>query len=138
MATTSTVEDRNRETARRYLAAIEEGVPFDTLATFFAPDVIQDEFPNRLMPTGARRDLAELREASARGRKVVTRQRYDVQAVVAEGDRVALEVIWTGTLAVPFGSIPAGGDMRAHFGVFLDFRDGLISGQRNYDCFDPW
>lgn len=51
---------------------------------------------------------------------------------------MALEVLWTGTLAVPFGSIPAGGTMSAHFAVFLDFRDGKIVAQRNYDCFDPW
>jgi len=28
--------------------------------------------------------------------------------------------------------------MRARFAVFLDFRDGKITRQRNYDCFEPW
>lgn len=32
----------------------------------------------------------------------------------------------------------AGQVLRARFGVFLDFRDGRIVRQRNYDCFDPW
>jgi len=44
----------------------------------------------------------------------------------------------TGTLAVPFGSIPAGGEMRARFAIFLELRDGRIVRQRNYDCFDPF
>lgn len=59
-------------------------------------------------------------------------------SALASGVRVALEVQWSGTLAIPFGSLPAGGQMRARFGVFLDFRDGLIGAQRNYDCFDPF
>ena len=131
-------ENANLETARRYLAAIENAVPFETLTQFFAPDVIQEEFPNQLVPKGARRDLAALREAGERGRKVVSAQAYEVRNAIASGDSVALEVIWTATLKVPFGSIPEGGTMRAHFGVFLDFRDGKIVAQRNYDCFDPW
>jgi hypothetical protein len=28
--------------------------------------------------------------------------------------------------------------MRARFAVFLDYRDGMIVQQRNYDCFEPW
>lgn len=36
------------------------------------------------------------------------------------------------------GSQPAGGEMRAHFGVFLDVRDGRIAAQRNHDCFEPF
>jgi ketosteroid isomerase-like protein len=32
----------------------------------------------------------------------------------------------------------AGGEMRAYFAVFFEFRDGKIVAQRNYDCFDPW
>jgi hypothetical protein len=41
-------------------------------------------------------------------------------------------------LAVPVGSIPAGGTMRARLGIFFTFRDGLIATQHNYDCFDPF
>jgi ketosteroid isomerase-like protein len=130
-------ERANLATARRYLAAIEQGAAGESLE-FFTPDVVQEEFPNRLMPQGARRDLAALREAGERGSKVMTSQRYEILGAVASGDRVALEVRWTGTLAVPFGPLPAGGEMRARFGVFLDFRDGKIAAQRNYDCFDPW
>ena len=36
------------------------------------------------------------------------------------------------------GTIPAGGKMRANFGVFLQFRGGRIARQHNYDCFDPF
>jgi ketosteroid isomerase-like protein len=130
-------ESDNLAVARRYLEAIERGDPGDSLA-FFAEDVVQEEFPNRLLPQGARRDLAGLREAARRGRQVMAAQRYEVLNAVAGEDQVALEVQWTGTLAVPFGSLPAGGQMRARFAIFLEFRGGKIVRQRNYDCFEPW
>jgi ketosteroid isomerase-like protein len=131
-------EESNLEIAKRYLAAIELGATPEALSHIFHPEVLQEEFPNRLIPDGARRNLADLLEASRRGKKVMLRQSYEVVNSVSAGDRVSLEVLWTGVLAVPFGSIPVGGEMRAHFAVFLDFRDGKIIGQRNYDCFDPW
>lgn len=122
---------------RKYFDAIENGAQGESVQ-FFAEDVVQEEFPNRLVPTGATRDLAALKEAAERGRKVVTRQRYEIVNLLASGNQVAVEAIWTGTLAVPFGSIPAGGEMRARFAIFLELRDGRIVRQRNYDCFDPF
>jgi len=135
---TGTAEQENVATARRYLAAIESGATGDALAAFFTPDVVQLELPNRLVPNGVRRDLAAILDGAVRGQQVMAAQRFDVVGVVASGDRVALEAVWTGTLRVPLGSLPAGGEMRAHFGVFLEFRDGRIAAQRNYDCFEPW
>jgi ketosteroid isomerase-like protein len=127
----------NLSVARRYLEAIESGEPGASLA-FFAPGVVQEEFPNRLTPQGAQRDLTGIREAGERGSRVMTAQRFELLNAVVNGDHVALEVQWTGTLAVPYESIPAGGAMRARFAVFLEFRDGKIVRQRNYDCFEPW
>lgn len=129
-------EQANLETARRYLLAIEEQAGGSL--SFFTEDVVQEEFPNRLVPNGARRGLQELKEAAERGRKVMTVQRYEILNMIASGDTVALEAQWTGTLAVPLGSLPVGGEMRARFAVFLQFRDGKIAAQRNYDCFEPW
>ena len=45
---------------------------------------------------------------------------------------------WSATLKVPVGSLPAGGTLRASFGVFLTFREGRILSQHNYDCFEPF
>jgi len=129
-------EQANLETARRYLKAIEEQAGGGL--SFFTEDVVQEEFPNRFVPNGARRGLKELKEAAERGKKAVSAQRYDVLNAIASGDTVALEVQWTGTLAVPLGLLPVGGEMRARFAVFLQFRDGKIAAQRNYDCFEPW
>jgi ketosteroid isomerase-like protein len=136
-------ERANLERARRYLAAIEATSNESESARagaepFFAPDVVQQEFPNRLVPNGATRDLAALREGAERGRKVLRSQRYEVRWAYASGDTVILETLWVGTLAVPIGTLAAGGEMRAHFAVVLEFREGLIVRQRNYDCFEPF
>ncbi len=48
-------ESKNLQTVRRYLTAIEQGAGFEELAGFFTPDVVQIEYPNRLVVDGARR-----------------------------------------------------------------------------------
>src|SRR5262245_5032101 len=126
------------ELTRRYFAALEGGATGEALAAFYAPDVVQEEFPNRLAPHGARRDLAAILDAASRGQKVMASQRYELLHVVADGDRVAVEFRWSGTLAVPVGSLKAGDEMRGRFASFLEFRDGRIVTQRSYDCFKPW
>lgn len=126
------------EIAMRYLSALEAGVVGERLAAFFAEDVVQEEFPNRLVPHGARRDLAALLDGATRGQQVLQKQRYEVLRVVEDPETVALEVQWTGTLAVAIGDLPVGGQMRARFAVFLEFRGDKILRQRNYDCFEPW
>jgi ketosteroid isomerase-like protein len=128
----------NLDIVKEYLAAIEAGAVGDALARFFTADVVQEELPNRLVPQGARRDLGGLLDSAARGQKVMSAQRYELLSSVESGDTVALEVRWTGTLAVPFGTLPAGGEMRARFAMFIELRAGKIARQRNYDCFDPW
>jgi ketosteroid isomerase-like protein len=65
-------------------------------------------------------------------------ERFELFNAVASGPHVALEVVWTGTVRVAAGPFAAGQALRARFAVFMEFRDGRISRQRNYDCFDPW
>lgn len=126
------------EITRRYFAALEAGATGAALAAFYAPDVVQEEFPNRFLAQGARRDLAAILEAAVRGQQAMSAQRYEIQSIVANGDQVAVEFRWVGTLAVPLGPLPAGSQMRGRFAMFLEFRDGRIVAQRNYDCFEPW
>ena len=133
-----TAQDANLEAALRYLHAVERRAVGDELAAFYAPDVVQEEFPNRLVPNGARRGLADLLAGAERGQSLMSAQTYDVQSALADGDRVVAELIWTGTLAVAFGALPVGHTMRAHIAMVLEFRDGRIAAQRNYDCYEPF
>lgn len=124
------------ERTRAYFAALEAGATGESLAAYYAPDVVQEEFPNRLNPSGARRDLAEILLGAERGQKLMAAQRYDILNLVAEGERVAVEFRWTGTLAVSVGSLTAGDELRGRFACFLEYREGRIVAQRNYDCFE--
>jgi ketosteroid isomerase-like protein len=128
----------NIERARAYLRAIEDGTLREVFSDFFAPGVVIEWFPNRLSPNGSKSDLSGLSAAVERGKQLMSHQTYEVRSAMSDGDRVVLEAVWVGTLAVPLETMPAGGKMRAYFAMFLDFHDGKIIAQRNYDCFEPW
>jgi len=130
-------EVNNLETARRYLKAIEEG-DLEFVVALFTPDAVVKQLPNRIYPNGSSAGVAQIAAAFEKGRKLFSRQTYAITSEASNGDTVVLEVLWTGQLAIPFGSIAAGGEMRAHSAMFMEFRDGNIVAQRNYDCFDPW
>ncbi|MGE0158255.1 MAG: nuclear transport factor 2 family protein [Gemmatimonadales bacterium] len=127
----------NIEIVKSYFLAMQRSP--GSVAAFYHPGVVQEEFPNRFLPNGARRGLKELGEAAERGRKVMASQEFRVLDMIADGDTVVVESEWSGTLAVPLpdGS-PAGTVMRARFAQFFVIEDGKIVAQRNYDCFYPW
>jgi ketosteroid isomerase-like protein len=129
----------NLALVRDYLRAVAD--PRETIASlgrFLDPDVVQQEFPNEVAPRGITRDLAALQIAHSKGAQVITQQRYDILHAVAAGDRVAVELEWSGTLQIAFGARPAGSVMRAHVGAFFQVRRRRIVAQRNYDCYQPW
>jgi ketosteroid isomerase-like protein len=130
--------NENVEIALRYIEALSTGKGPEELSGFYAADIVQEEFPNRLLPDGATRDLAGLLEGRARGQALLSAEHYEVQGAMADGDYVALELVWTATVGRKAGPLEPGQPLRARFAVFLEFRDGRITHQRNYDCFDPW
>ncbi|WP_372783809.1 nuclear transport factor 2 family protein [Phenylobacterium sp.] len=129
--------ETNLATARAYLKALEEARPRDA-AQYFAADVVQIEHPNRLKPKGDRRSIAAMQADGQKGLSILRSQTYEIQSAVAGEDRVALEVLWTGVLNVPLGELKPGDAMTCFSGIFLDFKDGKITGQRNFDCFPPF
>lgn len=130
--------ETNRRLIRDYLNALATGAIGDDLARFFTSDAAQIEYPNRLNPSGGRSDLPTILARAEHGRTLLTAQTYEITSETAEGDRLAVEAVWTGTLAVPLGALPAGATLRAQFSMHFELRDGRIAVQRNYDCFDPW
>ena len=128
----------NSSLARQYLLAVASLGPFDDVANFFSPDIVFQEFPNRIAPQGRVRRAADLRAAYEQGRQLLRSQTYTVQRIVEAGDEIAVELEWVGTLAVPVMNLPAGSEMKAFVAMFLTFRDGKIISQRNYDCYPPF
>lgn len=122
------------DTAKAFLAAISSG---ESVERYLAPDVVQVEYPNKLLPNGATRDFRAICEAQVRGRQALSAQTFEVVNAIASGNSVVLETIWTGTLAGAYGTLGAGATMRARFAQVFEFRDGQIVHLRNYDCFEP-
>jgi ketosteroid isomerase-like protein len=130
--------DSHAALVRAYLAAIEAGAVGEELGRYFTEDAVQVEYPNRLNPHGGTSDRATIMARSVQGQHLLAAQHYRVLNLLAEGDRVAVEAVWTGMLAVPLGTLAAGDQMTAHFAMFFLLRDGRIARQHNYDCFAPW
>jgi ketosteroid isomerase-like protein len=126
----------NAELTRAFLHAFE--TRDGSNASYYAPDVVQREFPNLLVKAGATRDLAALHRGMEAGRRSVAAERYEIVNLVAEGDEVAVEAIWTATLNIAVGTLAAGQTMRAYLAMFFTWRAGKIVAQRNYDCFEPF
>ena len=126
----------NAERTRAFLHSLESRD--GSAASFYAADVVQRELPNLLVKTGATRDREALLRGMEAGKKSTSNECYEITNLIAEGDHVAVEALWSATLNVPFGSLAAGDTMRAHLAMFITWRDGKIVGQRNYDCFEPF
>ena len=131
-------EAANLDVAKRYIAGLSSVMGADDLGQFYTPDVVQEEFPNRLLPNGATRDLEAMRQGRLRGKALLSFEQFELLGAVASGDVVAMELVWHGTVGIDAGPFAAGQTLRARFAIFLEFRDGRIARQRNYDCFDPW
>ncbi|HEY1239097.1 MAG TPA: nuclear transport factor 2 family protein [Bryobacteraceae bacterium] len=130
--------ETNGDRARRYLEAVASLKAAEDVAAFYAPDVVLQEFPNRIAPRGRIRRAEEMRAAYGKGQQLLRSQTFEVRRLVECGDEVAAEVEWTGTLAMSYGDLPAGAEMKAYVGMFLTFRDGKIVSQRQYDCYPPF
>ena len=101
-------ETKNRELVRAYYAAIAHGMTDVEWERWFAPDVIQEEFPNRLLPNGAQRDLRGLREAAERGAALMGRQTFHLLTLVVSGSTVVVEAEWRGQVSRRRGPVRRG------------------------------
>jgi ketosteroid isomerase-like protein len=123
--------------ANQFIRTLEHRKSPDDLLQFYHPDIKQIEFPNTVTKNRTVRNLTDLKEASEKGKKLLQKEEYEVLNSWSFENTVIIEAIWTGTLAVPMGNIPVGGQMKAYFAQFYEFKDGKIFKQRNYDCFEP-
>ncbi|HZR64667.1 MAG TPA: nuclear transport factor 2 family protein [Terriglobales bacterium] len=119
------------------LKSIENG-DFAWIINLFSPDAVLEQLPNRIYPNRICSGVSRMTEAFEKGRKLLSSQSYEIKGCVVDGDELSIEVLWTGILALPFGSLSVGSQMRAHSAIFFQFKDGKIVRQRNYDCFEPW
>lgn len=124
------------ERAKAFLAAISSGAPAGVVEGFLAPHMLQDVFPDRLLSDPALREFRALQNRLARSRKVVAAHDFQVVNAAAFGDRVVLESIWTGSLAVDLGLLQHVEIMHVCFAQIFEFEDGRIARLRSSRCSD--
>jgi len=129
---------QNEKTVIDFLKLLEQRQSSDMLNDFYHPETEQIEYPNAITKNTAIRTLNDLKQASERGIKILSKEEYEVKHLHSAGDTVILECIWKGTLAIPIGNITAGEKMTAYFAQVFEFKDGKIFRQRNYDCFESF
>ena len=132
-----TTDDDKVKAARRLFAAIEAG-DREALLDLYAHNAVQIEHPNRLKPKGDRRAPEKMAADLARGKAMLKSEHYEVLEAVPAGNSVALQVKWTGVVAVPVGALQAGDSMVCESAIFLRFQDDRIIEQHNYDCFEDF
>ena len=129
-------ESKLIEVAKAFVAALAAAEPREAIEAFYAEDVVQEEYPNLLLPNGAIRDFINLRAAYDKSRYAIAAQSYEVVNAIESGNCVVLETIWTATLAVASGHRAPGHTMQARLAQFFEFRGGLICRIRSYSCFE--
>lgn len=128
----------NADIVEAFLKMLTSDRTADDLRRFYHPEVEQTEFPNAILPKTVTRKMDDIIISSEKGKSIMVKEEFDILHLHTSGNTVILEAIWKGTVAVPIGAIPAGGQMIARFAQFFEFKDGLIYRQRNYDCFEPF
>ncbi|MCB9330966.1 MAG: nuclear transport factor 2 family protein [Lewinellaceae bacterium] len=127
-----------KQIAAAFIQTLQNRKSAEELMSFYHPDIEQIEYPNTLTKNTTIRKLNDLKLAAEKGKQVLQKEEYQILNSYTIGNTVILEALWTGTLAIPLGNIPVGGQMKAHFAQFFEFKDGKIIRQRNYDCFEPF
>jgi hypothetical protein len=137
-STAATTDSKYLRIAREYIRAVEGGATGDALGRFLHSDVTHYDLPNRFSPSGKISDRRGMLAAAERGQKVMRSQKYDILSTIEQGNTVAVEIDWIGTLAIPVAGIPAGGEMHARVAIFLEFEGDQVILQRDYVCYDPF
>jgi ketosteroid isomerase-like protein len=134
LATSGSRPRSHFDLARGYLTALSEGHGPEAIAGFFSEDAIQELLPSPLNPRGVRRGRTSIARAREKSLAVFPTETNDLRGASGEGSRVALEVLWSGVAAADRAAFGRGQQVESRSAVFLEFRDGLIVRQRNYDC----
>jgi predicted ester cyclase len=96
------------------------------------------EFPNLLNEHGQVRNLETSLEGVKKARMILTEQNYAITGVVEDGEKLAVEKIWTGRVSMDIGGLKKGQELKAYIFAVVEFKDGKIYRHRTYDCYEPF
>lgn len=128
-------EQRHIDTVLAYLAA-SDACDTDAAGGHLAADAVQIEFPNPFTPKRTERDRGGILTGVRESGFFLTSQRTEVVEVMASGDRVAVEAVWTGVLKGALGPLQAGETLRIYYAMIFTLSAGKIAAQHNYAAVD--
>ncbi|PSL49439.1 ketosteroid isomerase-like protein [Chitinophaga niastensis] len=105
-------------------------------ASIFHPNIIQTEYPNQLSNDIKQRNFDIMLESMVTNKIILKSQHFSVLKVVEAGNTLVVEAKWTGEIGVDAGRFRRGQVMKAFICTIIEFRDGKIYRQRNYDCYE--
>ncbi|MCW3462552.1 nuclear transport factor 2 family protein [Chitinophaga nivalis] len=109
----------------------------DEFAGIFHPDIIQTAYPNQLSNDIKQRNFDNMLESMTTNKLMLKSQQFSVQKALQTGQTLVVEARWTGEIRVDAGRFRRGQIMKAFICTIIEFRDGKIYRQRNYDCYEP-
>jgi ketosteroid isomerase-like protein len=126
------MSDDPRSVVERYYAAVADlSSSREALAELLAPDLRVIEHPNAIHPQGTVRNRDEALAAYEQGKAMLSRQSFELDELLASGDRVAVRATWRGTMV-------GGASLEAKIAAFLTVADGRIREHETYDCYAPF
>ena len=83
-------------------------------------------------------DLNQILERLEKSKRLLKAQNYELVDAFVSKDTVALQISWSGVVSISVSTLSVGQTMRGHFAMFLQFQNGQIIRQTNYNCFDDF
>ena len=90
------------------------------------------ELPRPTTPKGQHGDRELLIRAHEQTLRFLPDREMEILNLIAQDDKVVLEIDWKGTTGEAFGSLPAGSTLHYCIATFLTFLDGLIIKEIDY------
>lgn len=110
----------------------------DEFKKYVHNDAMFIEYPNLVTQKGQERDVTEALKGAELGKKILTSQKFEISNFFESTEAVIAETTWTGTMAVDAGHLKKGQVLKAYICMVMEFKDGKIFRQRNYDCYEPF
>jgi hypothetical protein len=96
------------------------------------------ELPNLLNKNGQVRNLEMSLEGLQKAKLILSAQTYEIAGYLEDGDKIAVEKIWTGKMSMDIGNLKKGQELKAYIFTVVEFKDGKIYRHRTYDCYEPF
>jgi len=96
------------------------------------------ELPNLLNKNGQIRNLEMSLEGIKKAKMILSEQNYAIVDYAETDEKVIVEKIWTGKMAMDIGNLKKGQELKAYICAVVEFKDGKIYRHRTYDCYEPF